>query len=115
MPRIPLIARRSFLYAGRRLERGAEFGARTQSDARLLIAIGHAEFAPQVDAEADPEALQVVVIAPAPAAAVVETAAEIVAEVPSAEPVTHDVVAPQPAAKTRRQYRRRDLAAEGSE
>ncbi len=135
MPRIPLIARRSFLYAGRRLERGAEFGARTQSDARLLIAIGHAEFAPQVDAEADPEALQVVVIAPAPAAAVVETSAETAAEVPadppaqppaeapSAEPVAETSPAAAPAdgeesprtGKPRRQYRRRDLTAEGTE
>lgn len=140
MAKIPLIARRSFVYAGRRLQTGAEFGARTQSDARLLIAIGHAEFAPE-DAEDDQAAdVQIVAVvetpAPAPAAAVVETAAEAAAEVPadppaqppaeepSAEPVAETAPAAAPAdgedvsprtGKPRRQYRRRDLTAEGSE
>jgi hypothetical protein len=43
---VPLIARKSFVYAGRRVKAEQEFDARTQSDARLLKAIGHAGDAP---------------------------------------------------------------------
>lgn len=40
---IPLKARRDFVYAGRRLKAGQDFDAKSNSDARLLKAIGHAE------------------------------------------------------------------------
>lgn len=119
MAKIPLIARRSFLYAGRRLAAGVEFGARTQSDARLLLAIGHADFAPQGPAE--PEQPQPWSLPPAeppaPVAAVVEAppVEEAPADVPPAsEPVSEPATEAQPV-KPRRQYRRRDLTAEGSE
>jgi hypothetical protein len=39
---VPLIARKSFVYAGRRVKPGQEFDARTSDDARVLKAIGHA-------------------------------------------------------------------------
>jgi hypothetical protein len=39
---IPLKAKRSFVYAGRRLHAGDPFDARTTTDARILVAIGHA-------------------------------------------------------------------------
>jgi hypothetical protein len=40
---VPMKARRSFPYAGKRLKAGDEFQARGESDARVLAAIGHAE------------------------------------------------------------------------
>lgn len=117
MAKIPLIARRSFLYAGRRLAAGVEFGARTQSDARLLLAIGHADFAPQGPAE--PEQPQPWSLPPAeppaPVAAVVEAPVdEAPAEAPAEVPASESAAEAQPV-KPRRQYRRRDLTAEGSE
>ncbi len=39
---VPLQALRSFPYAGRRLKAGDQFPAKGESDARVLVAIGHA-------------------------------------------------------------------------
>lgn len=50
---VPLKALRSIPYAGRRVKAGQPFDARTRSDARLLIAIGHAE-----KREPDPRAIE---------------------------------------------------------
>lgn len=46
MTKISLLALQSQVYAGRRLAAGVEFEARGATDARLLIAIGRADFAP---------------------------------------------------------------------
>ncbi len=40
---VPMKARRSFPYAGKRLKAGDQFQASGESDARVLAAIGHAE------------------------------------------------------------------------
>lgn len=129
MAKIPLIAQRSFLYAGRRLAAGVEFGARTQSDARLLIAIGHADFAPQGPVEPEqpqPWSMpQAETPAPQPAAVVEEPPpvevpeAPAVDEAPPSEPPAAEAdvqpdISPR-TGKPRRSYRRRDLTAEGSE
>lgn len=132
MAKVPLIAKRSLLYAGRRVASGAEFEARTGQDARLLIAIGHADFAPAGEPDSIPfRADNVITPADAP---VVEVAASWEHPAPNASPPfdpspVAEVVAEQPAAevplpapaedvppiKPRRTYRRRDLTAEGSE
>ncbi len=136
MAKVPLIAKRSLLYAGRRVASGAEFEARTGQDARLLIAIGHADFAPagepdsipfRADNVCTPADAPVVDVAvswerPAPNASPPfdpSPAVEVVAEQPAAEPAA-EVTPPAPAedvppVKPRRTYRRRDLTAEGSE
>lgn len=128
MATVPMIAKRPLLYAGRRVASGAEFEARTGQDARLLIAIGRADFAPAGAPAEEVETLMAAVpaafveeppqqvAAPTPAedAPVVEAAAEAVSE-PAAEvppPAPSDDVPP---VKPRRTYRRRDLTAEGSE
>lgn len=138
MAKVPLIAKRSLLYAGRRVASGAEFEARTGQDARLLIAIGHADFAPAGASAEEVATLMAAVPAafveepppqvagswehPAPNASPPfdpSPAVEVVAEQPAAEPAAE---APPPApaedvppVKPRRTYRRRDLTAEGSE
>jgi len=123
MAKIQLIAKRPFLYAGKRLASGAEFNARTHSDARLLIAIGHADFAPQGPVE--PEEPQPWSVAQQPPETVaIEVTAQPVDEAPAevlpVEEPASDAASTAPAeeapiAKPRRQYRRRDLTAEGSE
>ena len=136
MAKVPLIAKRSLLYAGRRVASGAEFEARTGQDARLLIAIGHADFAPagepdsipfRADNVSTPADAPVVDVAvswehPAPNASPPfdpSPTSEVVAEQPAAEPVADPQPAPPvaetPPVKPRRTYRRRDLTAEGSE
>lgn len=40
---VPLKAKRAFPYAGRSLKAGDVFDANKKSDARILVAIGHAE------------------------------------------------------------------------
>ena len=133
MPKVPLIARRSFLYAGKRFAAGAEFDARGQQDARFLIAIGHADFAP---AGQPPSVDDTVFVYqhPAPNASpafapspMVEVHAEPDHPAADPAPVADEQppapLAEQPAddgeaavrAKPRRQYRRRDMNAEGSE
>lgn len=128
MAKVPLIAKRSLLYAGRRVASGAEFEARTGQDARLLIAIGHADFAPAGEPDSIPfradnvgtpaafveEPPQVAAPAPAEEAPVVEAAAEAVSE-PAAEAPPPAPAEDVPPVKPRRTYRRRDLTAEGSE
>lgn len=42
---IPMVALKPQIYAGRRLVAGTEFTARGRSDARLLLALGRADFA----------------------------------------------------------------------
>lgn len=136
MAKVPLIAKRSLLYAGRRVASGAEFEARTGQDARLLIAIGHADFAPagepdsipfRADNVCTPADAPVVDVAvswerPAPNASPPfdpSPTSEVVAAEPAAEPVAEPQPAPPvaeaPPVKPRRTYRRRDLTAEGSE
>lgn len=140
MAKVPLIAKRSLLYAGRRVASGAEFEARTGQDARLLIAIGRADFAPAGAPESIPfRADSVSTPADAPVAEVAASwehpapnasppfdpspAVEVAAEQPAAEPAAEPAAqvpppAPAedvPAVKPRRTYRRRDLTAEGSE
>lgn len=133
MATVPMIAKRPLLYAGRRVASGAEFEARTGQDARLLIAIGRADFAPAGAPAEEVETLMAAVpaafveeppqqvAAPTPAedAPAVEVAAEQPAAEPAAEPAAQ-VPPPAPAedvpaVKPRRTYRRRDLTAEGSE
>lgn len=136
MSKVPLIAKVSLLYAGKRVASGAEFEARSQSDARLLIAIGKADFAPagepdsipfradNVSTPADAPVMDVAVSweHPAPNASPPfdpSPTSEAVAEQPAADPVADQQPAPPveeaPPVKPRRTYRRRDLTAEGSE
>lgn len=128
MATVPMIAKRPLLYAGRRVASGAEFEARTGQDARLLIAIGHADFAPAGASAEEVETLmaavpaafveepppQVAAPAPAEEAPVFEAPAEPVSE-PAAEVTPPAPADDVPAVKPRRTYRRRDLSAEGSE
>lgn len=55
MTKIALTALKAFPYAGKRLKVGQEFMARGVSDARVLIAIKNADFAPAMQAEPEPE------------------------------------------------------------
>jgi hypothetical protein len=98
---VKMVALKSFVYAGKRLQPGAEFEARTGSDARLLKAIKNA-------GEAPPEP------PPAPAPAVrAYRRRDVPAEVPLALPPAADPIAdPAPADKPKRTYKRRDLVAE---
>jgi hypothetical protein len=82
---IPMVALKPQTYAGRRVAAGAEFTVRGQSDARLLLALGRADFA-MAHAAPEPE--------PEPVAVVAEPEA------------------PKP--KPKRQYRRRDMTAESA-
>lgn len=84
---IPMVALKPQIYAGRRRAAGALFDARGQSDARLLIALGRADFAP--------------------APAVGEIAPEISPQF--LPPVGAE---PEVAPKPKRQYKRRDMTAE---
>lgn len=137
---IPMIALKPMIYAGKRYSAGQEFTARGQNDARILIAIGHADFAPAESPDAVPMPTQqrahlVPAVAAAPAyepppapepAPVAEPEPEPVAAADDAGPETlppaADVAAAapepaaepdaEPAAKPRRTYRRRDLTAQ---
>ena len=61
---IPMVALVPLIYAGRRMAAGTEFAVRGQSDARLLLALGRADFA-----MAAPEAEPIpVIVAPEPEA-----------------------------------------------
>jgi hypothetical protein len=64
MPRVPLVARKAHVYAGRRLQPGDRFEAQGTDDARVLKAIGVA-VSPDDLPKADPPSL--------PPGAVVET------------------------------------------
>lgn len=74
------------MYAGRRIKPGEVFEANGASDARVLIAIGRADFAPALPT---PEPLPEPVVIPQ-------------------WPETQD----EPAPKPKRQYKRRDMTAE---
>lgn len=86
---IPMTAKRSFVYAGKRVAKGQEFNARGVSDARVLSAVGHAveSQASAIPAAAAPLRGQYqtrVMTAAAPAA--------YVAPAPSAPPVAPMVI-----------------------
>lgn len=117
---IPMICSKSLLYAGRRLNIGDAFGARSASDARLLAAIGKATLAPPdapIPVAPPPPPPPV----PKPAVAsyrnpwrvspdpVIEPPVKV--EDPPSDPVVTDkqTVAQD---KPKRQYHRRDLTAE---
>lgn len=137
MTKIALVSLQRHVYAGRRLKPGDEFEARGQSDARLLIALKRADFAPAVP-EPEPELAAApaavvelpiaapVAIEPAPAPEVVTTDAPSAdAAEPAPTPVDEQPAeqppqapaesAPAEPVKPRRQYKRRDMTAEGSE
>ena len=132
MAKIPLTALKPFVYAGRRLKAGQDFEASGQTDARVLIAVGHADFAPALAAEpaAEPprtaDTTAPLIAQPEPASQAGEASAQVedqpaqqvdipadAAPEQSAAPEPDQAPAEQPAAK-RRQYRRRDMTAEGS-
>lgn len=118
---VPMIAKKSFVYAGKRLAVGAPFSARSAQDAKLLRAIGNAE---------NEQPAEVVAPVPFKAASVVGTYARKVVEPVVIEPVVETVIPPavEPAAeqqapppaevvaeqpeRQKRAYRRRDLTAE---
>lgn len=77
------------MYAGRRIKPGEVFDVNGASDARVLIAIGRADFAPAVQI---PEPVQ--------------------APEPVIVPRWSDLEDEAPAPKPKRQYRRRDMTAE---
>jgi hypothetical protein len=136
--KVPMIALKALVYAGRRVAAGAEFVARGASDARVLIAIGKADFAPAAPGEessaapvappvdvartADVEPVAATVVAPpietpsVPSADDAVEAVEQPAAAPSAVETTAADSAEEPApivAKPKREYRRRDMRAEG--
>jgi hypothetical protein len=137
MTKIALTALKAFPYAGKRLKAGQEFMARGVSDARVLIAIKNADFAPAMQHDPEPEPLSaapaVDVELPIAAAAPIEAeqATSAAADTPSADTAEQQPAEPeQPAAdqaaeastepaaetpKPRRRYQRRDMTAEGSE
>ena len=46
--RVPMTAKRGFVYAGHNYRAGQEFEAHSESNARFLVQVGHAERAPKV-------------------------------------------------------------------
>ncbi len=127
---VPLQALRSFPYAGRRLKAGDQFPAKGESDARVLVAIGHATRHVQVPtAITDPapvatkrgkgyrkqslEAQASTDAAPAhllgPVASEAQASESGTAEKPEAGTLETAPPADEPA-PTRRRYGRRDLA-----
>lgn len=130
MPPIEMIALKPLTYAGKRRKTGEEFPVRGQSDARVLIAIGSADFAPADEEDlppAPPETVRVAAPAPAPieqpaAAETPKPGPEPETRTEAAEPPAGDATAsespaagaaePDAEAKPRRTYRRRDLTAE---
>lgn len=123
MTQVPLVALKPLIYGGRRYVPGDEFTARGQSDARVLIAIGKADFA-TADMAPEPETVRVAVAAPAAAAAPADDAKAVEAapaqpaaqtEQPAAEQLelAPDADAPAAEARPRRTYRRRDMQSEG--
>lgn len=121
MTKIAMVSLKQYRYGGRLLKPGGKFEAEGQSHARLLRAIKHAEYAPAAPVvEAKPPVAPVV--APAKVAPVFQAPAPVVkAAAPAAEPVKPPAAAPEqaaapdaedPAARVKRQYRRRDCVAE---
>lgn len=121
---IPMICSKSMPYAGRRINQGDPFEARTASDARLLAAIGKATYAVQTLPAPTPLPIKPVVQPPVHphawramleaedfpmAEPVVEPAANLDAPTPEAvdtdEQTDHEI-------KPKRQYHRRDMTAE---
>lgn len=110
--KVPMIATKDMVYAGRRIAKGGAFEARGKQDARLLSAIGRAEEAPTPV----PAPIPIPVPAPSPR---MYTYARVQ---PVSEPVVESMVEPvseaeqaddEPAAKPKRAYRRRDMTSEG--
>lgn len=98
---VRMVTTKSHLYAGKRLQVGAEFDARGSQDARLLKALGRAEKAlPSAPAPAPAPS-------PAPAVAPPEPVYQT-ASVSAADPDA----ATEPTKPKRRQYQRRDMTAE---
>lgn len=108
---VPMIARKAFPYAGRRLSEGDRFQARGKQDARLLSAIGHAEVAPPVTAptQAAPSFLNVQFPERVAKTSKAYSYSRTVATKPALEEQ-----AVEPEVKPKRQYRRRDMTSEGS-
>jgi outer membrane biosynthesis protein TonB len=136
MTKIALVSLQRHVYAGRRFKPGDEFEARGQSDARLLIALKRADFAPAMqEPEPQPAAATVAAVelpiaapvaiepAPPPDAATDAPSAETAEPTPTPaddQPAEQPTQAPAETApaepvKPRRTYRRRDMTAEGSE
>jgi hypothetical protein len=87
MKKIALTALKPFVYAGRRLKAGQEFAARGESDARVLIAVKNAGYAPvpiKDDATTAPAVESKPPVAPAQAPAKVVPAVE--APIPAEKP-----------------------------
>lgn len=143
MSTVPLVALKALTYAGRRYGAGDEFHARGLSDARVLIAIGSADFATADDCygEASAPALTAVPSVPPPPepAAAPAMAAPVQPEPEHETAMAQDDPAPasddaepeavdaapaepvqppaeqtaSPEPRPRRTYRRRDLQSEG--
>lgn len=121
MPPIEMIALKPLIYAGKRRKAGEEFPVRGQNDARVLIAIGHADFAPADEEDLPPSPaagapqaeLTTATVQADPAA---DEAPAEAAPPPAAEAATleqpAEAAAPEVEARPRRIYRRRDLTAE---
>lgn len=101
MKKIPMTARKSMVYAGRRVGEGTRFDARGESDARVLEAIGNAA---RAHIEPPPP---VVVPEPLPARKTVAKRDQV-AEVPAQAQAVEEAQAEKP----KRHYRRRDMDAE---
>ncbi len=123
MSKIAMVALKEHRYGGRLLKPGDRFETAGKSHARLLHAVKNADYAPAPPAiVAKPPVAPVV--APAKVAPPVEALAEKPTAAPAVEPpkpptTPAHTAAPESeeaaAARVKRQYRRRDMTAEGSE
>lgn len=96
--KVSMIASKDMVYAGRRIRAGTGFETTGESDARVLEAIGHAKRRP-------PEPPKAAVVVPQ----VEVTSRRTWHRTVEASPVSETL------AKPKRQYRRKDETAEGSE